>query len=152
MRRHPPLHVGEVRVLGDRRELAQPIGQNLGCCGLGIRIRDGALQGNSPGTINYVIDEAQAASLSNPLTDVVIKALGDFHYDILQAEADYHHDGTLYLNFHIEGTSPRLDTSRPVHLNINSEQNVLSLLQSLEYAEGLNQSLDRRIRKQFEKP
>ena len=83
---------------------------------------------------------------------MVIEALGDFRYDILQATADYHRDGTLNLNFHIEGTSPRLETSRPVHLNINSEQNVLSLLQSLEYAEGLNQSLDRRIRQQYDQP
>lgn len=116
----------------------------------GVRVDNGVFRGMQPGTINYRVTDEQAASLSTPLTDVVIQALRDFRYDILTATANYRPDGTLGLDFHIEGTSPELGTSRPVHLNINSEQNVLSLLRSLNYAEGLNQSLDRRIREQYD--
>ncbi len=99
------------------------------------------------GTIKYLIDPAQAASLSNPLTDTVIKALEEFHYDLLTASTNFQPDGELTINFHIEGKSPKLDNNRPVHLNINSEQNVLSLLESLKYTDELNSELDDNIRK-----
>ena len=62
----------------------------------------------------------------------------------------YQPDGTLNVQFHIEGKSPSLDTNRPVHLNINSEQNVLSLLESLKYTQGLNDELDQRLKEQLE--
>jgi hypothetical protein len=99
------------------------------------------------GTIKYRIAPEQAESLSNPLTDTIIQALEEFHYDLLTASAQYEPDGDLTVNFHIEGKSPALDSERSVHLNINSEQNVLSLLKSLEYSEDLNSKLGDNIRK-----
>ena len=116
----------------------------------GLRIRNGKLSDREGGVIRYAVSDEQAAALDSPLTDVVIGALRDFHYHVLEAQADYVPDGTLQLALHLEGTSPSLETDRPVHININSEQNVLSLLKSLEYASGLNQSLDQQIRDQYD--
>jgi hypothetical protein len=114
----------------------------------GISIESGQFWSHQEGgTINYRIDPEQAESLSNPLTDTVIQALEEFHYDLLTASAKYEPDGDLTINFHIEGKSPSLDSERPVHLNINSEQNVISLLESLKYSEDLNSKLDDNIRK-----
>ena len=56
----------------------------------------------------------------------------------------------LTISLRLEGTSPELDTSRPVHLNINTEQNLLSLLKSLRYAEGISANIDRKVRRQYE--
>lgn len=98
------------------------------------------------GTIQYNVDPSQADAISNPLTDTVMKALEEFHYDFLTASANFQPNGDLSIDFHIEGKSPKLDSMHPVHLNISSEQNVLSLLKSLKYAEELNSGLDEKIR------
>ena len=112
-----------------------------------ISIEDGRFTNQAEGgTINYDIDSSVAESISNPLTDTVIQALKDFSYDVLTAQASYQPDGNLYVDFHIEGSSPNLENGRPVHLNINSEQNLLSLLESLEYTSNLGQELDNTIR------
>jgi len=117
----------------------------------GISIENGIFWNHlGGGNIVYSISDEQAAALDNPLTDVVIAALRDFRYRVLTAETNYYPNGDLHMNFHLEGISPRLDPNRPVHLNINSEQNVLSLLQSLSYSEGFNKSLDKQIQEKFE--
>ena len=117
----------------------------------GITIENGIFWNHlGGGNIVYLISDEQAAALDNPLTDLVITALRDFRYRVLTAETNYHPNGDLYMNFHLEGISPQLDPNRPVHLNINSEQNVLSLLQSLSYSEGVNKALDKQIQEKFE--
>ena len=98
------------------------------------------------GVIHYNVDPSVAQSLDNPLTDTVLSALSEFSYQVLTADVDYQPDGELLVNFHIEGSSPNLENNRPVHLNINSEQNVLSLLASLEYANKLNRGIDKKLR------
>ncbi|UCB56267.1 MAG: YdbH domain-containing protein, partial [Thiotrichales bacterium] len=50
----------------------------------------------------------------------------------------------------LKGTSPELETTRPVHLNINTEQNLLSLLKSLRFAEGISANIDRKVRQQYD--
>jgi hypothetical protein len=117
----------------------------------GISIENGIFWNHlGGGNIVYSISDEQAAALDNPLTDVVIAALRDFRYRVFTAETNYHPNGDLYMNFHLEGISPQLDPNRPVHLNINSEQNVLSLLKSLSYSEGVNKTLDKQIQEKFE--
>jgi len=117
----------------------------------GVSIKDGAFWNHlEGGNIVYLISDEQAAALDNPLTDLVIKALRDFRYRVLNVDADYRPNGDLMMNFHFEGVSPLIDPNRPVHLNINSEQNVLSLLKSLSYSEGVNKTLDKQIQEQFE--
>ena len=118
----------------------------------GLRIENGRLSDRDGGFIRYAVSDEQAATLDNPLTDVVIRALRDFEYRVMDAQADYHPDGTLLLQIHLEGTSPTLESGRPIHLNINSEQNVLSLLRSLDYAAGLNQALDERFNDRLDAP
>ncbi len=108
----------------------------------GIQIQGGHFNNQSSGgTIQYKPDPGVVESLRNPLTDTVLSALSDFNYDVLEAEVDYQYNGELLANFHIEGRSPNLENNRPVHLNINTEQNILSLLESLEYTNNLNGKL-----------
>jgi hypothetical protein len=56
----------------------------------------------------------------------------------------------LTVNLKLQGTSPELETSRPVHLNINTEQNLLSLLKSLRYAEGISAKIDSKVRRKYQ--
>lgn len=114
----------------------------------GMRVHNGHFTNQKGGgKIQYDIDPSLTESLDNPLTDTVIKALSEFDYEVLQADVSYQHDGELLINFHIEGHSPGLGNNQPVHLNINSEQNVLSLLKSLEYTNKLNNEIDNKFQK-----
>jgi hypothetical protein len=49
----------------------------------------------------------------------------------------------------IKGKSPQVDANRPIHFNLNLEQNLLTLLKGLRYAEGINDDIDKNVRKYF---
>ena len=118
--------------------------------GRGLRIIGGALRNQSAGVIRYRVDPEQAAAAAAPLTDIVTAALSDFRYDRLTAAVDYAPEGDLHVDFHIEGSSPNFENSRRVNLNVSSEQNILSLLRSLDYAAGLNRQIDDKLRNHLE--
>ncbi|MBU0961072.1 MAG: YdbH domain-containing protein, partial [Proteobacteria bacterium] len=90
----------------------------------------------------------QPAGENNALRQLpayAIHALEEFHYTQLTATPLYESDGTLTINIHTEGQSPRVNTNRPIHLNLNTSQNILSLLQSLRYSKKLTDDLEKRL-------
>jgi Dicarboxylate transport len=110
----------------------------------GVTIPSGELHSRTPGgTINY-FPPGGAGNLST-LPAYALKALEEFNYNILTATPTYYEDGTLIIEIHTEGYSPQLKTKRPVHLNLNAEQNILSLLESLRYSNTLSDSLEQRL-------
>jgi len=118
----------------------------------GVFINNGTLHNSTPAGIIRYRPSAGAGGLDqNTLTGIALKALSDFHYDTLKARANYVPDGTLTLNFELNGTSPPLQTTRPVHLNINTEQNLLSLLKSIRFVDGLSQGLDKSVREMYQR-
>ena len=102
------------------------------------------------GTIRYNPAAGTDQLRQNPLTGIALDALRDFHYSHLSADVNYQPEGTLSINLKLKGTSPELETTRPVHLNINTEQNLLSLLKSLRLAEGISANIDRKVRQQYD--
>ncbi len=118
----------------------------------GISVQNGTLRAVAPGgKIRYRPDgSAQRVKATVPGSATLLRALEDFRYEVLRAEADYALDGTLLLKLHLEGHSPRLQANRAVHVNLNLEQNVLSLLRSLRLVNGLNEQLDSRVRTHYE--
>ncbi len=115
----------------------------------GLRMDEGKLKntGNG-GLIQYTLANDNGLKES-PLTGYALKALEEFHYSLLAATARYSPDGELQVSLHLEGKSPRLDTNRPVHLNINTEQNLLSLLKSLRYSSSLTDEIDREVEQHY---
>ncbi len=103
------------------------------------------------GTIRYNPAAGTDQLKQNPITGIALDALKDFRYSHLSADVNFTPEGMLTINLQLKGTSPELDTKRPVHLNINTEQNLLSLLKSLRYAEGVSESIDQKVRRQYEK-
>lgn len=103
------------------------------------------------GTIRYNPAGGTEQLRQNPLTGIALDALRDFRYSHLSADVDFKQDGTLTVNLKLKGTSPQLDTKRPVHLNINTEQNLLSLLKSLRYAESVSTGIDQKVRSKYDK-
>ena len=117
----------------------------------GIFIEHGAFINDvSAGTIRYNPATGTEQLRQNPITGIALDALRDFRYSHLSADVNFTPEGMLTISLRLEGTSPELDTSRPVHLNINTEQNLLSLLKSLRYAEGISANIDRKVRRQYE--
>lgn len=118
----------------------------------GVLVEHGAFINNiSEGTIRYNPAAGSEQLKQNPLTKIALDALKDFHYNHLSADVNFRPEGTLTVNIQLKGESPELDTDRPVHLNINTEQNLLSLLKSLRFAEGISANIDRKVRRQYEK-
>jgi len=118
----------------------------------GIFIEHGAFISDvRAGTIRYAPATGTEQLKQNPITGIALDALRDFHYSHLSADVNYTPDGMLFVSLQLKGTSPELDTKRPVHLNINTEQNLLSLLKSLRYAESVGASIDQKVRQKYEK-
>jgi hypothetical protein len=88
---------------------------------------------------------------SAPGTEFVFRILRELNYNSLQASADYLPQGDLLLGIELKGMSPYVDEKRPVHFNLNLEQNLLKLLQSLRYIEGLNEELDKNVQEYYQR-
>jgi len=118
----------------------------------GLSIEHGALvNAVRAGTIRYNPVAGSEQLKQNPLTAIALDALKDFRYSHLSADVNFVPDGTLTVDLQLQGTSPELDTKRPVHLNINTEQNLKALLKSLRFAQGISDRIDDKVRRQYEK-
>lgn len=109
-----------------------------------ITVPEGSLQSRSPGgTITYLPPGGKEHFSTIPA--YALQALEEFNYKTLSATPRYMDDGTLLVSIHTEGVSPPLKTSREVHLNIDTEQNLLSLLQSLRYSSSLTEEVEKNL-------
>ena len=118
----------------------------------GVFIQDGAFINDvRNGSIRYNPATGTEQLKQNPITGIALDALRDFRYSYLSAGVNFTPEGRLRISLQLRGTSPELDTDRPVHLNINTEQNLLSLLKSLRYAQGISEKIDNKVRRLYEK-
>jgi hypothetical protein len=114
----------------------------------GVRVVKGRLSARSPGgTIRYRPTEAVTNMVrSNAGLKIAVDALANFHYQKLDAQADYHRDGRLVLRVHLEGENPDWQSGQPLHLNLNVEENIPMLLRSLR----LGGEITERVRKHYQ--
>ncbi len=104
----------------------------------------GKLESRSPGGLISYIPPGGPGSIPQ-IPEVALLALEEFYYNTLVATPRYESDGNLIVTIETKGKSPKLDSSRPVHLNLNIEQNLLSLLKSLRYTETLTDGLEKHL-------
>ena len=112
----------------------------------GVEMVDGTIRQQGPGVINYRPQDRKMLKRAG-MPEIVIKALENFHYDSLEVDVAYQPNGQLDLALRLRGKSPTAGTERPIHLNLNVEQNLLSLLESLRYSDVF----DRKIEEYMEK-
>ena len=117
----------------------------------GFHVDSGRLHNEPAGGIIEYTPPGDNGLRDSPLTGYALKALEEFHYNLLAASAKYSPDGNLEVTLHLEGKSPKLDTNRPVHLNITTQQNLLSLIKSLRYSDSLTNEIDREVQQHFQK-
>ena len=117
----------------------------------GLSISNGkASADSSGGYIRYRPKDGGTAMRSASMeTELLLKALDNYQYNELQADAAYRPDGQLTLQLQMKGKSPGLHETRPLHLNLNLDQNILSLIKSLRAVNGLNDRIDRAVKQHF---
>ncbi|MEH6811995.1 MAG: YdbH domain-containing protein [Motiliproteus sp.] len=86
---------------------------------------------------------------SNYGLDIALNALNNFHYRVLELGIDYSPDGTLLLDTALKGSNPDWQNGQPIDFNIRIEQNLLKLLQALQFSDRLTEGLDRKIQQRM---
>ena len=71
--------------------------------------------------------------------------LEDFRYEVLRSDVDLDSRGNLLLGLSLEGSNPARYDGRAVRFNINLEQNLDPLLQSLRLSDSLVEKVERRV-------
>jgi hypothetical protein len=99
------------------------------------------------GVIRYRPDEASAALAgSSRELGMAIRLLGNFHYDVLSSEVALDEGGILLLGLSLAGRNPEYEGGRAVNFNINLEQNIDPLLQSLRLGGSVSKQLEKKRR------
>lgn len=115
-----------------------------------FRISDGQLAADAPGgQISYTPANADLLS-TNPGMKIALSALSDFRYHQLSALVNYQPDGTLWLDTSLKGQNPNWQQGQPIDFNIRIEQNLLKLIQALQFSDNLSKGLDQQIRQRMQ--
>ena len=64
----------------------------------------------------------------------------------LRAVVNYQEDGTLLLETRLEGKNPDMKESPPIHFNLNVEENIPALLQSVQVVKDIEKRLENAFR------
>jgi len=117
----------------------------------GLSVTKGKASAEAPGGyIRYrPKDGGELFGSSSMESEMLLKALDDYQYEQLDAAMAYKSDGQLTMQLEMKGRSPGLHATRPLHLNLNLDQNILSLIESLRAVDGLNDRIDRAVKQHF---
>jgi hypothetical protein len=111
-------------------------------------IEEGDMRAVPPGgTISYVADEAsRALAGSSDELALALDLLEDFRFDVLSAKVRLDREGQLWLGLSLGGNNPMQFEGRAVNFNINLEQNLDPLLQSLRLSGKLVEELEKGLK------
>lgn len=116
-----------------------------------LYIQAGQLQAREPGVLQFQSEKIQALGRSNPAMQIVADALDDFHFNLLSSGLSYDQSGKLILNVRLEGQNPDVEKGRPIHLNINLEEDIPALLASIQLSGQVSEIIQKRVRERLEK-
>lgn len=113
----------------------------------GIFMQGGKIEARQPGgKLRYTPDERiKGMAVSNKGLELLVKAMEDFNYNVLSAKADYTPDGSLKMKVELKGHNPELENGRPVHLNVDIEDNILALMRSLRLAGEISETISDKV-------
>lgn len=119
----------------------------LGISSDGVQVSKGSVSAIDPGgRLQLPADKLQAMLGGNQAMDVVVQALQNFHYSVLNSTIDYDEQGKLTLGLRLEGRNPELRGGQPVVLNVNLEEDIPALLTSLQLSGRVNEAVTKRVR------
>jgi len=114
----------------------------------GVTIQDGQFEARPPGgVIRYEAspEATKAVTQANTNMQLVLKALNNFHYSVLEVGAQYVEDGTLNLKVRLEGRNPDQKKSPPIHFNLTVQENIPALLKSLRLVQDIEESVQKKV-------
>lgn len=113
-----------------------------------LSIAQGQLAARAPGGyLRFRSARFDALGRSNPAMQLVTRSLEDFRYSVLSSQVDYDRDGKLNLVMRLEGQNPAIEGGRPIHFNINLEEDIPTLLASLQLTDKVNEIITRRVQR-----
>ncbi len=113
----------------------------------GLQVRNGHIASEGPGWIRFHPDAGVAAlGKSHQGMALALQALRNFEYDSLLVDLQYAPDGAALMNTRLQGKNPDWNNGRPVDFSINIEQNLLKLMQTLQFTGKLTESIEKRYR------
>jgi Dicarboxylate transport len=113
-----------------------------------IIIEQGYLRALPPGGfIRYISDEkGRALADSNPELAMAIDLLSDFQYEVLRTDVQLDKAGNLLLGLSLAGSNPAHYEGQAINFNINLEQNLDPLLQSLRLSDNVTKRIEGRMK------
>ena len=116
----------------------------------GIQVERGRIAARNPGgRLQLRAEGIRALGSSNPTLQLVAQSLEDFHFTTLRSQVDYDPQGKLLLTMRLEGQNPAIEQGRPIHFNINLEEDIPSLLASLQLTDKVNEIIRRRVQQRI---
>jgi hypothetical protein len=113
----------------------------------GLHVRNGHIASDGPGWIRFQ-PGARIAALGQAHQGMAmaLQALKNFQYQALSVDVQYSPDGATLMNTRLQGSNPDWHNGRPVDFSINIEQNLLTLMQTLQFTGKLTESIEKRYR------
>ena len=113
----------------------------------GVSIDAGQVQAVAPGgTLKLPADRLKGMAQGNQAMALVVQAMENFHYSVLNSTIAYAPDGTLMLGLRLAGSSPEIRDGHPIVLNINLEEDIPALLTSLQLSGRVNEAVTEKVR------
>jgi len=111
-------------------------------------ITDGVIKGLPPGgkILFEPTPAVQAYAAANVGLKMAIEALQNFHYEELDIGLNYLADGTALLATRLKGRNPDWQNGHPVDFTINVEENIPKLIKTLQFADKLTKTIEKRYR------
>jgi len=109
----------------------------------------GSLQAEAPGgRLQYQYQPVAGKKTSG--MDLAFEALSDFRYQTLASTVELQPDGKVLLAVKLHGFNPKLQQGRPVHFNINVEEDLPALLTSLQLSGKISDLVRQRIQQKLQ--
>lgn len=116
----------------------------------GVEIDQGHLAARSPGGhLQLQSERIRALGRSNPAMQLVTQSLEDFRFVTLDSQVDYDPQGKLRLAIRLEGQNPAIEQGRPIHFNIDLEEDIPSLLASLQLTDKVSDIIKQRVQRRM---
>lgn len=116
----------------------------------GIEVERGQVAARAPGGhLQFHSERIRALGRSNPAMQLVTQSLEDFRFTTLSSQVDYDPQGKLRLAVRLEGRNPAIEQGRPIHFNINLEEDIPSLLASLQLTDKVSEIIRQRVQQRM---
>lgn len=116
----------------------------------GVTIAQGQLAARAPGgQLQFHSERIRALGRSNPAMQLVTQSLEDFRFTTLSSQVDYNQQGKLALGIRLEGQNPAIEQGRPIHFNVNLEEDIPTLLASLQLTDKVSDIIKQRVQQRM---